>query len=718
MIDSYVKTKNGRQAIKAYEPHEMKLPVLTFKELQKNHKITKYATKYICLDTETSHTTNTCGWVYQWAAKLGGLYVYGRKPSQIIDFMQRVAEHYELSPDKKIILYIHNASYDLQYLKLFLRQYDPTADFLAIDNHSILQCDVVGFRIICSYKLTNMSLAALADAYAETYTKAVGEIDYNIVRFQDSQLSASDWFYMFSDVASQDDGIKGYLKMQGYRYAFRAPITSTGFVRANCRKAAKADKYWRDEFLEMRLDVEQYNLCRQAFMGGVCIASFRYAGETIRGKNLRHKDFTSSYPARQLLDYFPTGAPSWYGEVESEQELESVCDEYCCVFVLTLDNVHIKTGVTAPCIPSSKCIHKENELKLNGKIVQATTLTIVCCELDYKWIKRQYTYDAIAVDKMLIFDRGEMPKWLKDEVFVYFKNKCTLKNADDEQSVMLYGKSKNMLNGIYGMTATAIIRDKFEMDDNWKLSKHELTEDDEESALNRYYRSYNNFMPYQYAIWTTAHARDALYTMIECTGDNDGIDDYVNDIYDLTDVYKNFLYCDTDSVFYIETPQNKTRMSEYAQYCRQRAIDGGAYVDDKYLGEPTDEPQLTAFRAIHSKCYAMREWNKKHGKFELNVVIAGIPKAATKWVNGKPIKKTNAQELGKIDNLADDFKFSHCGGTRCVYYERPVEIIDINGHATEIASSAVIENIDKVISNTMYTKGADYTPLKIKQETE
>lgn len=446
MITSYVKTKDGRQAIKAYTPAELKPPILTFKEIQKNHKIIKYATKYICLDTETSHINEATGWVYQWAAKLGGLYVYGRKPSEIIELMQRLAEHYKLGPDKKIIMYIHNAAYDLEYIKLFLREYDPTADFLAIDRHAIIQCDVVGFRILCSYKLTNMSLAALAKNYAETFDKAVGEIDYNIVRFQDSELTDSDWFYMFSDVAAQDDGIKGYLKMQGYKYAYQAPITSTGFVRANCRKAARKANDWRSEFSESRLDLEQYNLCRQCFMGGVCIASFMYSGRTIRGENLRHKDFTSSYPARQMLDYFPVGAPSWYGDVESVEELDELCAECCCVFVLTLDNVHIKPGVTAPCIPSSKCIHKEGELKLNGKIVYADTLTMVVCELDYKWICRQYDFDSLAVDKMLIFDRGTMPEWLKEEVFSYFKYKCTLKGVDN----LLYAKSKNMLNSVYG----------------------------------------------------------------------------------------------------------------------------------------------------------------------------------------------------------------------------------------------------------------------------
>ena len=75
--------------------------------------------------------------------------------------------------------------------------------------------------------------------------------------------------------------------------------------------------------------------------------------------------------------------------------------------------------------------------------------------------------------------------------------------------------------------------------------------------------------------------------------------------------------------------------------------------------------------------------------------------------------ETNADELGTIDNLYDGFTFEHCGGSRCVYNnEREIEIIDINGHRTELATSAVIDNISKVISNTMWTSGADYTPIE------
>lgn len=702
-MDSYVKTKDGRESIKAYSISEIEnvLPILTFKPLQRNHKIVKYATDYITLDTETSHDSLERGWIYQWAIKLKKIYGYGRKPDEIIELLRILAEHYKLNDEKRIIIYIHNAAYDLQYLKAFLYQYDPTAQFLAIDAHSIIICDVLGFRILCSYKLTNLSLDALAKNYAKLYAKAVGEIDYNIVRYQDSELTESDWFYMFSDVAAQYDGIRGYLDMQGYKYAYTAPFTSTGFVRNNCRKASKTDETWREEFVKSALSLEQYNLCRQCFMGGVCIASFMYSGKTVRSDKLRHKDFTSSYPARQIIkeNYFPTGSPSWYGDIDDMEELEDVLNTYCCIFALTLEEVHIKKGVTAPCIPSSKCIHIEEPVKVNGKVVYAKSLTMIVCELDFKWIKRQYNAESMSVDKMLIFERGDMPEWLKGEIFEYFKNKCTLKNAEDEDSQLLYGKSKNMLNSIYGMTATSIIRPEYKMNDLHILELQPYEEDKASTQLSKYYKSRNSFLRYDAAIYTTAWARDALYTMIENVG------------------YESFLYCDTDSVFYLENDENKRKMELYAEECKRLAISSGAYVDDKYLGLPTDEPPLRAFRALHSKCYAMEEFNKKSGEYELNVVIAGIPKRATRFINGVPVVKTNAEELGNIDNLEDGFVFSHCGGTRCVYNERPIATEVINGHTTLLSSSAVIDNIDKELSDTMWTTNSNYDILDIIQET-
>lgn len=202
-------------------------------------------------------------------------------------------------------------------------------------------------------------------------------------------------------------------------------------------------------------------------------------------------------------------------------------------------------------------------------------------------------------------------------------------------------------------------------------------------------------MPYQYGTYTTAWARNYLMEMIECC------------------CYDKFLYCDTDSVFYISTPENEQALKEMNDRVRERAIKAGAFVGDKVLGVATDEPELRAFRGLHAKCYAVEEWDNKKQDYVLKVTIAGIPKKSIKWIGGKPVEMTNAEELGSIDNLEDGFVFRHCGGTRTVYIEDKPHVANVNGHETEISSAAIIENIEKEISDTMWTHGADYTMLHI-----
>ena len=682
MIESEVKTKTGTEKITAYLPEEMPPFDLDFNTKQRNKKVYLYATEFITLDTETSHT-DTRAWIYQWAAKINGIYIYGRKPTEIIQFLDILKTRFKLSRMKCIICYIHNLSYDIQYLKHFLYSYDNKMKVLATDAHTYLIVDVEGFRFICSWKLSNLPLKLLAENYGIKYIKAVGEIDYTIQRFQDDILTRSDWHYMFSDVASQHDGIEGLLKAQGYKYAYEAPYTSTGFVRTACRKASEKALNWRKIFKRSQLSLEQYKLCKQAFMGGLTICSWLYSGQTVTG-NLGHKDFTSSYPARQMMDYFPKGTPVWYGDIESIEEFKTLLETYCCVFVLTLHNVQIKEGVTAPCIPSSKCFRlSKDRLKLNGKVIVAEELSIVVTEIDYKWIVKQYDFSSFEIDKMLLFHRGEIPKWLKQQIMKFYEIKCTKKHED----YLLYMASKAAVNGIYGMSATAIIRDKF-TPDNELILKHEETNEQEE--LDKFYNSRNSFLPYQYSLYTTAWARDALLTMVECVG------------------YENFLYCDTDSVFYIKTEEGEKRLNDYNEMIKERAIKAGAYVGNNYLGYATDEPEITAFRGLHSKCYAMIEEGK------LKVTIAGITKSAIKWKDGKPVAMTNAEELKDIDNLEDGFIFRHNGGTRAIYIEGFPRCENINGHITELASGVIIEQIEKEISDTMFTVGENYEILHIK----
>lgn len=238
MISSRVRTRTGYESISAYAASEVSLPSMKFKKVYRNRHIYLYGEDFAVFDSETSHDDEN-GWIYQWAVKLQDVYIYGRKPSEFIELLRRMAKEYGLDGYTRLIIYIHNAAYDMQYLKWYLYQYDPKLRVLATDKHAVLICDVFGFRILCSYRLTNLSLDALSHDYAETYLKASGAIDYTKRRYQDDELTETDWMYMFSDVASQADAIGAYLAAQGYKYAYDAPFTSTGFVRAKCRHASE-----------------------------------------------------------------------------------------------------------------------------------------------------------------------------------------------------------------------------------------------------------------------------------------------------------------------------------------------------------------------------------------------------------------------------------------------------------------------------------------------
>lgn len=696
MLLSEVRTRQGTEPIKAYTGSEVILLPEKFEKWTANKIVHEYAVNYAVLDTETSHSDLLHGWVYQWAVKWQGQYIYGRTPEELIYLLQRVQQYYDLNDKRRIIFYIHNASYDMQYLKRWLMQLGDLR-VMATDPHTFLITDVGGFRFLCSYKLSNMSLGMFSTTYAENYLKASGEIDYTVVRYQDSPLTASDWLYMFSDIASQYDALSEYLKLNGYDRAYKAPFTSTGFVRAICRKAAAGSLNWRKKFLMSALTLDKYQLCRRAFMGGITICSWFYEGQTVRVgcdgvQKIGHKDFTSSYPARQMLDYMPVGRGFWWGEV-TRDNFDFLLNTYCCVFILHLKNVKVKAGITAPYIPSSKCIglngSDRSVLKINGKIVAADELHIAITEIDYKWIARQYTADETYVTDMLCFNRGKAPAWLRDEVMRYFTMKCTT-----DKKLKLYDWVKSLLNSIYGMSATAICRESYQLDDGVIVK----TESDYEEQINKFYHSRNSFMPYQIGVYTTAHARDALMTMIEAVG------------------YDNFLYCDTDSVFYISTPEIEARLQKMNDRVRERAAAAGAIVGHKVLGLATDEPEIRAFRGLHAKCYAMEEWNEKAGDYKLKVTIAGIPKSAVKWYDGTPVTMTNADELKDIDNLKDGFIFRHCGGTRTVYIEDEPHTENIDGHMTQISSAAIIENIEKEISNTMWVHGKDYSIMHIECE--
>lgn len=638
-----------------------------------------YCPIFISLDTETSHNhdeNNPVGWIYQWAFEFNGQCIVGRTPTRLCKVLSYIKKKHHLSSDRRVVVYVHNLSFDISYLyKFFMREYNEEPEVLALDSHKILSFYIGGFEFRCSYLLTNMSLDKAGEQLKTEYRKCVGAIDYDTIRYQDTPLEYNDWYYQVNDVYTLKAIIDTELANNEDNIC-TIPLTSTSYVRRDCRKATR-NKSYRKMFIESQLNELTYTLCRQAFAGGYVHANRFITGKTINSDNIRHKDFKSHYPARQLLNYFPESKFVKYSEFDdniSIDEYKELCDEYCVIANIVFENIRLKDEhITAPYLQHSKILNTGGYASMlynnkkgddNGRIlITQGLINVTITELDFSIIDSQYTWDEIYFNDIYIAERGNFPHEIQGVILDYFDKKENL-----PKDSYFYMKSKNKLNAIYGMTATDIVRSTVTMSFEFNSFSIEKPEDIS-AVLDKYYNSRNSFMPYQLGVYTTAWARYELFKLIQIVG------------------YDNFLYCDTDSIFYISNEDIERKIDEYNNAVVERARERGAYVTNRnggisYLGTFEDEhDDIRKFRTLHSKCYVTVDGTNK-----MHCTIAGVN------------KKLCGEELQKIDNLRDGFVFVTAGGTRSIYTSDNIGIYEHNGHKIEYATACVILNTTKTMS--------------------
>lgn len=659
----------------------------------------------IYLDTETSYLFNEesgegVGWIYQWALRFVGEWAYGRKPTELLYALQKIAQVNRLY-DTKCVVYVHNLSYDIQYLKDWLIQKygGDSYKMIATNPHKFISFEIGPWIFKCSYKLSNRSLAKWAKDLNTQAKKQVGIVDYNVVRYQDTPLTYNDWKYMYFDVLTLEQCVKKQLANYGDTLS-TVPLTSTGYIRRDARKRFKADKKNRVEFEKSKLNPHLYKMFRSAFSGGITHQNRFIKNDIItppKGCVIRHRDFRSHYPTQQVAreNGFPVGAfvpfyryregrkPFTFDDVDKWQKT------HCLIMRIAFKNMTIKDGVTFPYAQSVKWFDGRTKdfirtIDDNGRVLQAKGVSnVVLTELDLKWIRKQYTFDYVILE-VYGAQRGSAPQYLIDTVKEKYLGKTQYKEElkqakiagqateiiqDIETSLM---KSKNGLNGIYGMSATNPVRTEYILKSDGEWEKEELTEELLEDKLARFYKSRNNFMAYQLGVYTTALARNDLMTLIEIIG------------------YQNVLYVDTDSAFYISTPEVEKRIEDYNKRQNEHAERIGAYIvhDGKktYFDAFDDEGEaITRFVSLHAKAYA---YEAEDG---LHCTIAGVSEYGR---NGN----TRINELGCLENMKDGFVFKDCGGTRCVYLENKPHTETINGHLLEVAGSAIILPVEKTLS--------------------
>lgn len=558
--------------------------------------------------------------MYHWQFCLDDQVVFGRRWEEFQELVKMLQERMHLDSRNRLVIFVHNLSFEFQFMRRFL---NITGGFYAEERKplKVIVDDCIEFRD--SYVLSNMNLQKFCENERNVrhYKLSGDAYDYSKRRTADTFMTDEEKAYCYNDVRGLCECIRS--RMNEYTLA-DMPMTSTGYVRRECRIDMQKNKKNRQLFIQTKLDEKLYNMCRGAFRGGDTHANGHYADQTLN--DVDSFDITSSYPANMMMDYFPTTA---FTQIKTDTYILRDMVDYCAIMRVRLVNAHYIGVCGIPYIALSKCDAVSNEKDRvidNGRIRHADYIEMTITNIDLYIIAQDYAVDKIYFSDIYVSRKGLLPEELRGSIMKYYRLKTELKNVDGKEYE--YNRSKNKLNAIYGMSVMRIDQSL------WRYEDGKFIEDTPTlaQALDDYYRSRNSFLSYQWGVFVTANSRLRLREMLWAVG-------------------RDVVYCDTDSIKCIGN--HRTQFEAKNAQIIKRAKDMGAYAEDRngrtlYLGTWDHEaskrkyhdvyPTYTHFRTLGAKKYVIGEWeyDKKEDKDSIvyNSTIAGVnKKAGAKFFN-------------------------------------------------------------------------------------
>lgn len=625
--------------------------------------------------------------MYLWAISIEGYVVQGRTWPEATYLFDELSKYFNCSYDyKRIIVYVHNLSYEFQ----FMRKWFTWEKVFALDKREAIQAVTdSGIEFRCSYILSGYSLEKLSDELL-TYKikKLTGKLDYSKIRNKSTRLEKSEIEYSANDVKVVTAYIWEQIENEGN--ITKIPLTKTGFVRRDCREACfygddinlrnKTYKKYREFIKALSLTTEEYEQLKRAFMGGFTHANPLWVGDVM--ENVTSYDFKSDYPAKMVMYKFPMSRPKKV-KITSKEELYNYLNKYACVFDIEIEGIESKI-LFENYISTSKCFLIENAVANNGRLYSADKVRTTVTEQDFFIIQKTYNYKKITIANFRIMTKAYLPTNLIKTLLNYYEKKTSLKNVEGKE--LEYAVSKTYINSMYGMMVTDICRDEivYNQLDNW--DKIEANKDE---AITKNNMSGNRFLYYPWGIWVTAYARYDLWTAIlECG------DDYV--------------YSDTDSVKIINKEQHSEYFNKFNKFVENRLtealkfhkipIEKAMPTDKKgikhILGTWDEEGTYTKFKTLGAKRYL----TEKDGAHFLTVAGVG-KKDAMKYM----------EEIsnGDVFRIFDDDLYIPVGKTgknTLTYIDEPTSgsLIDYTGHTDtyEEKSAIHMEPCDFTLSLT------------------
>lgn len=469
---------------------------------------------YCSYDVETT-TQNSAigGWlaaVYSHAVAIANVHechIYRcRRWEDFLPFLYRIRSYYNLSEEKRLIMWVANLSFEFSFLQHRLEW----SEIFAKDMYQPLLAGSSGLDFREALTISGGSLKNLAETYCYT-KKLVGDLDYKKPRNYDTALTQDEINYINNDVIILAEFsrwiFQSYIRPKHY-----IPMTKTGILLQNVksrfeRRSKELDAFHNHEHAyksyiqELFPDQETYfEWFRYLFRGGYVHANAVYSDIDLYDEDM--EDITSSYPASMLLGYVPI--EKFKRVAWDEKYLKS----HCCIIYATINNIRSTTQHSIE--SKNKIIEVGPGAKWdNGRLIRCKSFVrVALTELDYATYDQFYDWDSVEINDFYISKRGKLPRFLIDNMLESYKTKQALKEAGKNDCIE-YVLAKSDVNTHYGALVKRIRLDTI-IYDNGKWGRKKQDKDFLKEA------SKTLLLP-QWGIWITATSRrwllDTIYKM-------------------------------------------------------------------------------------------------------------------------------------------------------------------------------------------------------------
>lgn len=570
--------------------------------------------------TSTVYNKDKVAFMYCWTMSINGSVIFGRTWDQFDHVLTRLSELLKLNEKRIVIVYVHNLSFEFQFLR---KRFRWLSVFSLDTREPVKALTDKGIEFRCSYKLSGYNLLKLGEHLTRyPVKKLVGDLDYRKIRHSGTPMTEKEIGYCVNDVLVVTSYIQERIEIDGD--ITKIPLTKTGYVRNDVRRAClPSGKMYKKQYLQYRdlmdrltLDPELYAQLKRAYHGGFTHANAFYVQREVR--NVASNDFTSSYPTIICSEKFPM---SQFKPVKVEN-WKNFCwylKRYACLFDCDIYGVKPKV-YHENTLSYSKCWNVEKYVLNNGRIVSAGKLSTTFTEKDFQVFYAFYQFDNIQVYNFKIAHKRYLPKPIIEKTIEYYEKKTTLKDVPGEE--VEYMQSKENVNSIYGMMVTDPCRDETICDDAGEWIENNETEKEKkiriEKTLDIYNKSKKRFLWYPWGVWITSCA---MYNL--CTG--------------IITLKEDYIYSDTDSIKFINLDQHKTYFETYNDHIKMkidaclrfvgvdpaRACPKTIQGKEKPLGVWDKEPGYDRFKTLGAKRYMV----EKDGK--LSLTVSGLNKGKT-----------------------------------------------------------------------------------------